>query len=149
MKYNDFFLFIKLPLWQLNYVALHFVHILRVFKLCLQKLNKVAYQQKCGGHRLLHVANYLTISVQDREDDRTEVSGESMNMKQVNFICGPWYFNLDGQNFMCIQVYRNGVDLADALNLSIVLILLIPYNFKGFIYLKFRWELVVKLLMRG
>jgi hypothetical protein len=62
-------------------------------------------------------------------------------MKQVNFICGPWYFNFDGQNFMCI--YRNGVGLANALNLISVLILLIPYKFKGFIYLKFRWEPVV------
>jgi hypothetical protein len=64
-----------------------------------------------------------------------------MEHEASNFICCSWYFNLEGQNFICI--YRNGVGLVNALTLFIVLILLIPYNFKGFIYLKFRWELAV------
>jgi len=70
-------------------------------------------------------------------------------MKLVDFNCGPWYFNLNGQKGL--RIYPNGVGLADTLTLFSVVILLIPYNFNGFICLEFKWELVVnvKPAMRG
>lgn len=62
-------------------------------------------------------------------------------MKLMYFNCGPWYFNLDGQKGM--RLYPNGVGLANNLTLFIFVILLIKYNFNGFVCLESMWELVV------
>jgi hypothetical protein len=65
----------------------------------------------------------------------------SWTMTQVNFNCGPWHFNLDGQKVM--RIYPSGVGWANTLTFFIVVIFLIPYKCNGFICLEFRCELVV------